>query len=203
MRPLPPGQDEFTQETRQYYASLAEAERRDLERELAGLNAAESLKQRFFAKTQPRLFPSAPSFKWSYRSGEVRCCLLWTGSKNNDGFGQILVDRRLRQAHRIAYEMAYGAIPPRQKVIRTCTVKRCVRPGHLRAVGPEELAEAARLARKRVWKSKRKLGPRKVAKIRQRYAEGGVSYRKLAQEYDVSPRHIRDVVKRRCWKRVK
>jgi hypothetical protein len=201
---MPPDSDWLVQEIRESYTTLAEAERRDLERELAGLNAAESLKQRYLAKTRPRLFPSAPSFKWSYRSGEVRCCLLWTGSKSNDGFGQILVDRKLRQAHRVAYEMAYGAIPSGQKVIRTCPVKGCVRPGHLRAVGPEELAEAGRSARnRRAWKSKRKLGPRKVAKIRQRYAAGGVSYRKLAREYDVSPRHIRDVVKRRCWKRVK
>lgn len=47
-----------------------------------------------------------------------------------------------------------------------------------------------------------KLTEAQVREIRERYAEGGVSTRKLGTEYGVTGQMIHDIVARRCWKHI-
>lgn len=65
--------------------------------------------------------------------GKVRVtpgCWLWTASTSN-GYGQFKVAGKMRKAHRVAYEIAFG-LPPVGMVIRhKCDVRLCVNPGHL------------------------------------------------------------------------
>jgi HNH endonuclease len=61
-----------------------------------------------------------------------RDCWLWTG-KDNGRYGYALVGRRLVGAHRIAYELEVGPIPPGFVVHHVCRTTRCVNPQHLRA----------------------------------------------------------------------
>jgi hypothetical protein len=60
---------------------------------------------------------------------ELGCCWLWVGRMNNTGYGSYL----FRGAHRISYEMAYGAIPEGLCCMHRCDVKLCVNPLHLEA----------------------------------------------------------------------
>ena len=47
-----------------------------------------------------------------------------------------------------------------------------------------------------------KLGEAEVIELRQAYAEGGVTYAELGDEYDIDPSTVRRIVKRVMWKNV-
>lgn len=72
------------------------------------------LEERFWAKVN--------------RSG---LCWLWTGAKNNKGYGRIAVNRKSTLAHRVSYELAHEVKVGSSKVLHTCDVPACVNPAHL------------------------------------------------------------------------
>lgn len=65
-------------------------------------------------------------------------CLLWTGSRYPDGYGQIMVGKKLRRVHRVMWEMFEGPIPEGLELdhVRAlgCTNKHCASPAHLEPV---------------------------------------------------------------------
>jgi HNH endonuclease len=61
-------------------------------------------------------------------------CWLWVGYTKRDGYGQYLG----RPAHRVAYELVVGPIPPGLQIDHLCNNAPCVRPEHLEAVTPQE-----------------------------------------------------------------
>ncbi len=58
-------------------------------------------------------------------------CWLWTGAKDSDGYGHIVVARRLEKASRMAWRLSNGEIPPGLLVLHRCDVRACVRIEHL------------------------------------------------------------------------
>jgi hypothetical protein len=72
---------------------------------------------RFFAMTAP--------------ANDGSGCLLWTGSKNQKGYGRILVNGKNRHAHRIAWELANGTIPEGMQILHRCDNPTCVNQAHL------------------------------------------------------------------------
>lgn len=58
-------------------------------------------------------------------------CWLWTASTKGTGYGAIRIGSLVRFAHRLAWEMRYGAIPDGMQVLHRCDNTRCVRPDHL------------------------------------------------------------------------
>lgn len=72
----------------------------------------------------------------SDRAGD---CWLWTASLNNRGYGLVTTPgRRLRLAHRAAYEEFVGPIPEGKHLDHLCRVRRCINPTHLEPVTPLE-----------------------------------------------------------------
>jgi hypothetical protein len=69
-------------------------------------------------------------------------CLVWTGSKDPDGYGRFRVTRNgnplIGMAHRVAYEHTYGQIPIGLTVDHLCFVPACVNPDHLRLLTRSE-----------------------------------------------------------------
>lgn len=61
-------------------------------------------------------------------------CIVWTGSGNNKGYGQIRVNRKKMVAHRLMYELTFGAIPDGMQLDHLCRVRCCINPHHLEPV---------------------------------------------------------------------
>lgn len=61
-------------------------------------------------------------------------CWEWTASRRGGGYGQIHFRRINRPAHRVAYELLVGPIPPGLTLDHLCRNRRCVNPAHLEPV---------------------------------------------------------------------
>jgi hypothetical protein len=54
--------------------------------------------------------------------------------KKYDGYGHINVNGKIKGAHRAAYRLWVGPIPPGKQIDHLCRNRACIRPTHLEAV---------------------------------------------------------------------
>lgn len=59
-------------------------------------------------------------------------CWLWTAAKNARGYGHFNDGTRIVHAHRFAWALSNGPIPPGLEIDHICFTTSCVRPSHLR-----------------------------------------------------------------------
>lgn len=65
-------------------------------------------------------------------------CWLWNRRLDLNGYGRMSYDGRYGLAHRVAYQILVGPIPPGMHIDHRCRVRSCVNPEHLRPVTPRE-----------------------------------------------------------------
>jgi hypothetical protein len=136
-------------------------------------------------------------------------CWEWTGSRRQNGYGQLNIGRYPFKAHRISYLMHKGQDPGELSVLHTCDNPACVNPAHLfLGTQADNMADAAVKGRVRgkvmlgEENPQAKLTARKVRAARLRYAMGGISLRRLALEYGVDRKTMTQAIRGEHWSHV-
>lgn len=134
-------------------------------------------------------------------------CWIWSGAKNNKGYGQIQLGGRgvgIALTHRVVFELENGPVPVGMCVMHTCDQPACVRPDHL-VLGTvaENNADMRRKNRGIAGERhpKHRLTAADIACIRTS-ARAGVSARELASDFAVKANTINGIVAGRSWKSV-
>jgi HNH endonuclease len=165
---------------------------------------------------------------------KTETCWLWTGARHTNGYGAFamqtgkLVHKNM-VAHRMAYELTYGAILPGLFCCHHCDNRPCVRPDHLfLGTATDNMQDMVRKRRhgsmvhpERVprgalhpSKTRPELRPRgeghprarltevQVREIRRLYAEEQATQWGLARTFGVSRSVIQRVLARTSWAHV-
>ena len=147
-------------------------------------------------------------------------CWLWTASTQRGGYGSFRLNGKIEKAHRVSYGMAYGFEEMNQPdptheghpltVMHKCPVRhnpRCVNPRHLRLGTHAENLEDMRYVGNQAHlkgesNGNRRLTEAQVLEIREKYATGRYTKRRLATEFGVSDMTIHRIVNRINWKHI-
>jgi hypothetical protein len=141
--------------------------------------------------------PSVSDFPTKYDINDSGCWI-WNGYINPSGYGQTSYNTL---AHRISYEMHFGAIPDGHFVCHKCDVPSCVNPDHLFA-GTTQENTADKVSKGRQTKgelcAKAKLTADNVREIR----ASSLTSAALARIYGVSDVAVCYVRLRKTWRHV-
>lgn len=141
------------------------------------------------------------------RKAEGNACWIWLGRVDKDGYGKTYRNSHHVRAHRAAFEMECGPLPPGVLVMHTCDNPRCVRPSHLMPGTPaDNMADAHRKGRKNDRGEANgfsKLTEAAVREMRRLYREEGWSQVRLAERFGVDQTHVSDIVREVAWKHVR
>jgi hypothetical protein len=91
----------------------------------------------------PRVYTTLPiADRFWPKVNKTDTCWLWTASRgggNNNNYGAFgFPNHKKVYAHRVAYELVNGPIPPGLHIDHLCRVTLCVNPAHLEAVSQAE-----------------------------------------------------------------
>lgn len=156
-----------------------------------------------------RAQPVAPRFwKCIDKSGPVPvhrpdlgACWIWTGARCSNGYGEMSVNCKHVNTHRIAWKLRFGPIPDDLSVLHRCDNRGCCRPDHLFlgtdldnqrdcvAKGRSNRGEAHGLA-KLTWVI--------VREMRRLYA-AGIDNVEIGRRFGVNPRYVWEITTGKRW----
>lgn len=158
------------------------------------MNLTPSDRERFFEKVE---------------AGDPDECWEWTAATTSGGYGVFRLDGKALTAHRLSY-IIENEDPGELYVLHSCDNPPCVNPNHLRAgTQSENMIEASERGRlddrntiRGAKHPQAKLTEDYVREIRERYAEGGVYHKELADEFGVERSVVTNAVNRKTWRHV-
>jgi len=137
-------------------------------------------------------------------------CWEWVGGREKSGYGSFHIDGGMRKAHRVSWILTNGPIPFSEGHHGTCVLHRCdnpccVNPHHLfLGTNRDNMLDMVSKGRGNKISGEQhhntKLSAEQVKEIREKYAAGLGSHRKLAKEYGVVKSQIGKIVnyQQRC-----
>ena len=147
--------------------------------------------------------------------GNSNDCWEWLSTDRGNGYGAMKVGDKLESAHRIAWHLHNGEIPDGLLVCHTCDNRSCVNPLHLfvgtNADNMRDAYQKRRITlpdggkyqfRNGEENPNSKLTADDVLDIRASYEPGKITYRQIAERYDVDYTLIYQIVNRKRWPHV-
>jgi hypothetical protein len=132
-------------------------------------------------------------------------CWEWTAGRIPSGYGSVYYQEQRQPAHRVAWQLVNGPIPPGMFVCHHCDNPPCVRPDHLFLGTPAENSadrnRKGRLNPPRGERSPTRLTTLDVISIRD-MRERGASHAQLGRAFGLSPTAIAHICHRRTWRHV-
>lgn len=150
----------------------------------------------------PRPIPLEGRF-WSKvdKSGE---CWLWTGGTNPKGYGKIKINGKWQLAHRVAYELQVGPIPPGLFACHHCDTPLCVRPEHLFLGTPRDNAHDMMAKGRHAFVAgsnnpNARLTQQQVDEMRRLRKTGNYTFIQLGAMYGVSASTVGRIFRGNLW----
>jgi HNH endonuclease/Zinc-binding dehydrogenase len=160
--------------------------------------------------------PAKPSFEEHFwervdQSAGPDGCWLWKDGRATTGYGYLRADGRGKLAHRVAYELTSGAIPPGLVVRHDCDTPACVNPAHLRlGTHAENMQDMARRRRSRRGHTRAgelagtdRLHPPPPMPVRRRVKDPVERFWDKVDKHGPVPEHAPELGRCWLWKRTK
>lgn len=137
-------------------------------------------------------------FAGKVRIDPITGCHIWTGARGgpNAPYGRIRIDRKLKRAHRVAYELAYGPIPQGQLVRHMCHTTLCVNYKHLRSGSSRDNSEDMMEAGRSRFTGPRLTDREAATMIGMQF--GRATYQEIADEFEVSYGTVSSILHQRA-----
>jgi len=132
-------------------------------------------------------------------------CWMWTSAMSYQGYGYITTTKgHSKKAHRLSFEFAYSIIPQSMQVLHRCDNPSCVNPEHLfLGSNSDNVADKVSKGRSPDFRGDKnpaaKITKIQAGEIRNKYALGNISQRKLASEYGITQRAIWFIIHNQHW----
>lgn len=157
-------------------------------------------------------WPSSPGLreklKAKSRLDPKTGCLIWLGSTNTGGYGEIDYNGHTLKTHRATWELEKGPIPEGLCVLHKCDNPPCRNIEHLfigtRANNVEDMVRKNRHSAPRgEAHADAKLTEADIRKIRSLYATGRYRQVDLAERFGCIQAHISRIVRKANWRTVR
>jgi hypothetical protein len=142
------------------------------------------------------------------RSRGPESCWTWQAGFYNTGYGQTSYLGKKWAAHRLAWTLTNGPIPPGIEACHNCPDgdnPACCNPAHL-FLGTQRDNLADMRSKDRQVRGddhgQAKVTAPVVRAIRDRYAAGGVTQRTLAAEFGIARNTVSVILSRKIWRHV-
>tara|TARA_B100000965_G_scaffold404558_1_gene435715 strand:+ start:5782 stop:6267 length:486 start_codon:yes stop_codon:yes gene_type:complete len=119
----------------------------------------------------------------------IRDCWIWQGPRHSGGYGRLWLRNRRWMAHRLSYELHYGAIPEGKVIRHRCHQPMCVNPHHLQIGTQQQNVDDMHRAGRQGYVQK--LQPKHISEI----LSSPLSQTELAHKYSVSKTTIHRILK--------
>lgn len=134
-----------------------------------------------------RTFTAQEAREKFWRRGERNAagCLEWTGSRSAKGYGILMFMGRHILAHRLAWELTYGALPPKRTfVLHRCDNRPCFNPDHLfLGTNQDNMTDAA--IKGRIRHGEQHHWAKWADEIVQKIRDATGSYREISERFNV------------------